>query len=292
MSGFLSLPLPGKKSRMFLSFRFILFTGFLIFTFLSGCKKNGDIIPEVPFRGYDVFLIIGQSNTHQGLGYDPVLDATDPAVFQLGRWGSNNLKIIIAKDPMDHLYIEKNTIGFGLTFAKFYKYRFLQPGRKILLIPASRGSTGFWTSFWNPGDTLYQDAVMRANYVLQNFPSKFVGFLWHQGESDVGNTAYAQAQDTMIVHFRKDVTGADSVPFIVGGMVPFWVQQDTNRIKLQAVIKDTPNRVFRTGYADPTIPWIIEKPDNNVIPVHYDAAGQREMGKRYFNEFVRLSSSR
>jgi hypothetical protein len=142
---------------------------------------------------------------------------------------------------------------------------------------------------WNPGDTLYEDAVMRANYVAQHDSGRLVAILWLQGESDVGNVNYQQSQDSMIVQIRRDITGAGSVPFIVGGMVPFWVQQDTNRMKLQATIKDTPNRIFRTGYADPTIPFVIEKPDNRYIPVHYDAAGQREMGERYFAEFVRVN---
>jgi hypothetical protein len=267
------------------------FSLLLGFSLSSSCKKSPEVAfgNKLKFSGYDVILFIGQSNTHQGIGIDPQLDAPDQEIQQLGRWEGNNLKIILAKDPMDHWKVEKNTIGFGLTFAKRYKAKYLQPGRGILIIPASLGSSGFWSQMWNPGDTLYEDAVMRANYVIQQDSGRLVAMLWHQGESDVGNVYYQQSQDSMIVQIRRDITGAGSVPFIVGGMVPYWVQQDMNRMKLQATIKDTPNRIFRTGYADPTIPFVIEKPDNQFIPVHYDAAGQREMGARYFAEFVRLN---
>ncbi len=61
--------------------------------------------PNVPLRdreGYDVFLVIGQSNTHYGLGIDPVRDTAPPDTFQLGRGGDRDLKLLPADEPLDH----------------------------------------------------------------------------------------------------------------------------------------------------------------------------------------------
>ena len=268
-------------------FSYLLLALLLIISTTS-CRKAENEVDN----GYDVFLVIGQSNTHQGIGFDPVLDAPDDHIKQLGRYNNFNLKIITASEPLDHLSKLQNTVGIAMTFAKKYKNTFLQSGRKILIIPGSMGSTGFGSNYWNPGDTLYNDAVMRTNYVLNNFNSKLVAILWHQGEDDIGNPNYQQRLDTMIVKIRKDINGDNmNVPFILGGMVPYWVIQDTNRIILNTIIENTVIRIENTGYANPKVPFLIEKPDNDFIPIHYDANGLREMGRRYFSEFERIQKN-
>jgi hypothetical protein len=47
-------------------------------------------------------------------------------------------------------------------------------------------------------------------------------------------------------------------------------------------------RIAKTGYANPRIPYVIVKPDNDYISLHFDAAGQREMGRRYFSEYKKI----
>ena len=238
---------------------------------------------------YDVILVIGQSNTHQGLGFDFQLDAPDDRVKQLGRWGLNTYKIIPATEPLEHFSVVPNCIGFPMTFSKLYANQLLDSGRHVLIIPASKGSTSFSANDWNVGDVLYSDAIARTNYILNNYPSKLVAILWHQGESDVGYPLYQQKLDTMITQIRKDIVGNHTnVPFILGGMVPYWVDQDATRIAHNNIISGTVNRISETGYADPRVPFTIVKPDNTVISVHFDANGQREMGIRYFDEYMTL----
>jgi len=233
--------------------------------------------------------VIGQSNTHQGIGFDPVIDATESVIWQLGRFGSDNRRIIPATEPLQHLSPIPGCIGFALPFAKAYKQLFLSPGHGVLILPCGMGSTGFGNHYWNPGDSLFNDAVDRTRYVLGKYPSRLVTILWHQGESDIGNPIYQQELDTMIVALRRSLPGeTDSIPFILGGLVPYWVCQDTARIRVDGIIRNTVHRIPHTGFADPLIPTIIEKPDNDYIPLHFDAAGQREMGRRYFLEYVRM----
>jgi hypothetical protein len=261
----------------------------LIILLFKGTNENETFKSEL-VRKYDVILVIGQSNTHQGIGYDRLLDKSFSNIRQLGRFNDNNYKIIPATEPLDHFSKLTNNIGFALTFAKEYRRACLKPGSDILIIPGGRGATGFGSHYWNPGDTLYNDAVARTNFVLEHFNSKLVAILWHQGESDVGSPAYQEHLDSMVSNIRKDIVGNNTtVPFILGGMVPYWADRDTDRILLNKIIENTVTRIENSGFANPRIPFVIEKPDNDYIPVHFDATGQREMGRRYFSEYQRLT---
>ncbi|MCX6268931.1 MAG: sialate O-acetylesterase [Bacteroidetes bacterium] len=263
--------------------------GLLLIIFLFSRKhENGPSRSEL-VRHYDVILVIGQSNTHQGVGYDPVLDKPSNDIKPLGRFGVNNYRILQAAEPLDHFSRLNDDIGFALTFAKEYRKEYLEPGSNIIIIPGGMGATGFGSNHWNAGDTLYQDAVKRTNFVLEHFNSRLVAILWHQGESDVGSTTYGQRLDSMIIHLRKDIVGNNTkVPFILGGMVPYWVDQDPDRILLNRMIENTVSRIENTGFADPRKPFLIEKPDNEYVSIHFDAKGQRELGRRYFAEYRKL----
>ena len=259
----------------------------LIFHLFICCNKPIDNTIE---KNYDVILIIGQSNTHYGIGFDSILDAPDSLIYQLGRHNSNDLEVILAEEPLHHHTIQSQKIGFGLTFAKEYVQDY--PNREVLLIPCGYGGTGFVDNRWNKGDDLYNDAIDRVNFILENYSgSQIKVILWHQGEQDAihDNNNYQLSLDRFINDIRLDIY-SDSVPFILGGMVPYWVESDMNRMFFQNTISETPSRVFNTGYADPCIPFVILKDDNNYDEIHYDAAGQRELGRRYYKEYIDIIS--
>ena len=210
-------------------------------------------------------------------------------IVQLGRFGDDNLKVIPAREPLAHHNAKPDRIGFAMTFAKLYKEKFLENGKKILLIPAGHGGTGFIDKHWNPGDDLYEDAMMRVNYVFEKYPnSTLKAILWQQGEKDVNqkSDSYRQNLDTMIVQIRKDVKAAGiSVPFFMGGMVPYWVDQKKRRQVQQRYIRKTSERHPNVWYVDPTSPFVIKKADNKEDEIHYDAKGQTELGHRYFDRY-------
>lgn len=242
-----------------------------------------------PVTEYDIILVIGQSNTHMGIGLDTKLDGPDPGIFQLGRFGLNNCRIIQAVEPLDHFSKLTDCIGFALTFAKEYNRAFTKAERGIIIIPGGKGGTGFGNHCWNRGDGFYNDAVWRTKYVLQQYPSRLVAILWHQGEADVGNALYQSRLDSMIVSIRRDLgDSAGTVPFILGGLVPYWTDQDTGRIRINAILKNTVTRIPNTGFADPRTPWMIVKPDNEYNAIHFNANGERELGRRYFAEYRKM----
>ncbi|MDG1014032.1 MAG: sialate O-acetylesterase [Flavobacteriaceae bacterium] len=260
----------------------------LILLISVSCSKNKIQVNEPADLAYSIILIIGQSNTHSGIGLNSELDTTDDEIFQLGRFGADDMQIITASEPLQHHTKDDNKIGFGLTFAKLLK-EFSNLPSPILIIPCGYGGTGFRDNHWNQGDFLYADAVNRVTTVIENNPeSKLISILWHQGESDVGSPSYETDLDNFIVNIRNDLNAAN-VPFIVGGMVPFWVDQAVERTQQQQLIMTAVNRHNYIGYANPELPFRIEKQDNFIDAVHFDAEGQRELGKRYFNEYILLA---
>ena len=185
-----------------------------------------------------IILVIGQSNTHAGIGFDVELDKPVKGIKQLGRFGTDNMKIIEAVEPIQHHTKNKTKIGFSFTFAKLLKNQ-LNSDSNIILIPCGFGGTGFKDNRWNKGDDLYNDAIKRVKSTVKNYPdSKLITILWHQGEKDIGSNSYQTDLDNFIINLRNDLD-ANDVPFIVGGMVPFWVDQVFTKEKNNRILYQT-----------------------------------------------------
>tara|TARA_B110000211_G_C14023125_1_gene528586 strand:- start:553 stop:1263 length:711 start_codon:yes stop_codon:yes gene_type:complete len=233
------------------------------------------------------------------LGYDSLLDISSDQIKQLS-YHEND--IIDAIEPLDNKTRRKNKIGFALNFAKHYINFFKEDINQLLIIPNGVANSGFSNHHWNKGDITYELSVNKVLYVLDKYPkSKLVAVLWHQGERDrtynklvdpvqfssIPLSSYQIFLDRFINNIRDDLKNP-SVPFILGGMVPYWAQQDSSRLIIQSVIKSTTKRIKRIGYADPEKPFLIQKRNPNNDPAHFDAEGQRELGVRYFLEYLRM----
>lgn len=256
--------------------------------FVFGCKEES-LTTETTTIAYDVFLVIGQSNAYNGYGLDYNVDKTDPRIKQLGRFGINDYRIIEAKDPLEHHIISAGCNSFAITFSLNYLQHYWRKDREVLLIPGAKNASSFRNYDWRKGDTLYNDAVRRVKYVLEKYPgSEVKGFLWHQGESDVyWGRYYGSLLDRMITDMRRDIAGTkgDSIPFVVGGFLPYWTDLTREAKVTDSVIAETPSRLPFIGYASTRELFIISKPDDTFNIDHFDAAGQRELVKRYFEAY-------
>lgn len=257
---------------------------FLALTFIAfSCRKD-----DLRESTFDIVIIAGQSNTHYGMVQENYQAPTiSEKVFQLGR-KQNDYEIIPAKQPLDHWTKAHGRVGFGLVFADYYVSNYLEKGHDLLLIPCGKSGSSFLHNDWNPGDELFEDMLKRSQYVLSQHPnSKLIAMLWHQGESDGSNEQYQDQLDEFISQFRKR-QGTPDLPIILGGMLPSWIEENENLDTIQSIIKETPERHLHTGYADPNYPFVIEKTIDLEDQIHYDGEGLKELGKRYFLEYVRL----
>jgi hypothetical protein len=238
---------------------------------------------DPPDDPYLIVGVLGQSNAvGMGLGLD--LDGPDrphPRVHQWAMCGPSKGTVILAVDPLLH-EIPAGGVGFGMTFAKHLAD---ETGRAVLLIPAARGDTSFtpkngWT--WDPADTrtrrnLYRNGVAAIDAALAGYPgSKVAAILWHQGETDVPlmtGPMYETKLDSVIDDLRSRY-GAD-LPFLLGQMVCEEMElSGKNYAPIDAVHVDTPNRRPRTAFIAGARSSINGGEDR-----HYNAAGQREMGR-------------
>ncbi len=241
--------------------------------------------------GYDVVLLIGQSNmSGYGAYIVPAFDTTDVRIQQ---WTMAN-QMQLAADPLQHPDAPFNTgrIGPGMSFARNY-LRTLPADRKVLLVPAAFAGTGFSDARWNPGNDLFEAAVQRTNAALASDATGncLAAVLWSQGETDVlrnmSAAAYQAALDTMITTLRSRLragSGADTAPFVLGNFSPDWVALRPNPSPqpILDVIASTPTRQRYTALA-PTTGLTSNVTQGLDGAIHLDAASHRTYGRRFFD---------
>ena len=253
---------------------------------LSGVDSNGvaltaDEIAEADKdSGFDVVLVVLQSNAvGSSLGpIDPVLDASDPRIFERQQDGS----VVIAEEALDHVVRQDQSPGFPLTFARNHLAS-LNPNRNVLLVPMAQGGTGHSSNNWNPGNARYNAAVTATNAALAEGDgnNQIVAILAQGGERD-SNDGSTQAQhevafDAMIAGFRSEINGAENVPVIVGDLAPNFAGGTHTQIR--ASLADLPNRVANTAWVSSA--GLTDRGDN----VHFDAPSLRTLGDRYYAAF-------
>jgi hypothetical protein len=233
---------------------------------------------------YDLYLLIGQSNM-AGRGTIEAQDTiTDPDVFMLNK--AENW--VPAKSP---LHFDKSFAGtgLGLTFGKIVAKK---SKRKIGLIPCAVGGTSI--SMWMPGayDKVtqthpYDDAIRRTKVALKNGELK--GILWHQGEADATvekMVLYEVRFDSLLINLQKDLSvDIPSIPIVVGELGTFYFQKVPEARDFNLVLHRM--EASRKNIGVVSSERLTHKGDT----VHFDAASQRELGKRYAEKLIEIEKS-
>lgn len=233
-----------------------------------------------PPDGFDLFLLVGQSNM-AGRGKLAEEDRTPhPRVLTF----SADEQWVPAVDP---LHFDKPAVvgvGLGRTFGIEIAQR--SPGVTVGLIPCAVGGSPI--DAWTPGSYYaptkshpWDDAIRRAKAAMQH--GKLRGILWHQGESDSRGElaeAYQQKLDDLIHRFRKELD-APEVPVIVGQLGQFperpWSE---SRRTVDRAHRELPQRVARTAFVSSD--GLVHGGDE----VHFDAASYREFGRRFAQAYL------
>lgn len=293
-------------------------------------------------QGYDVILVIGQSNAVGNTGINSVdavnFDTPDPDILALGHSvaaaqpadlrinASMNGLVITAHDPLEHAETWNNGfpigpaegdgtirggVGFALSFAKLYKAA--AGGRKVLIVGCAYSGSGFSTTgeadlsdgetvaySWGAGaaSNLLTNAVRRANAALAYDPagaapgapnphSRLAAVLWHQGEADVtlSEEYYLANLRDMVDALRRDVRGAADAPFLCAGLSPTYFPEAPAPELVQSRVGDSAyfGRA-RCAFASSRAPTPLSTKSGENI--HFDAAGQRQLGARYFAAYL------
>lgn len=225
-------------------------------------------------EGTFVIALLGQSNMVGRAPFDGG-SGHPGGTMQLGRNAPNSGVLIPATSPLEHRDPDPADMGLDISFAQGWAAQ--NPGATLILAPEAEGGTALGTGHWQKGGACYEAAIARLNALMAANPDfTFAGFLWHQGETDAGNSQYAAQLDQVISDLRSDVDQAGpETPFVLGQLAPAWVAGHTDRQAVQDTLSDTPARVAHTA--------VVSSAGLTVLAdgVHFDAASLRTLGSRY-----------
>ena len=190
-----------------------------------------------------------------------------------------------AKSPL-HFDKPYAGTGLGLTFGKVMAG---ESNRKIGLIPCAVGGTSI--RVWMPDayDKVtqthpYDDAIRRAKVALKNGALK--GILWHQGEGDSSKEKaerYEQRFDSLMFHLQNDLSlDISSIPVVIGELGRFYCEKNPEGKEINQVLKRIAGK--HKNIALVSSKGLVHKGDS----VHFDAASQRELGRRYAEKVMKL----
>jgi hypothetical protein len=192
---------------------------------------------------FDIIIQAGQSNA-QGFGRGSVSEEYTPDadilylepdftvkegivddIWKLVLdYGAKAPEIRVASE--DGRDVEK--IGdFSLTFAKRYKDAgLLTGGRKLLIIRAGVGGTGFFKKYWGQTDECYLKMIEMIDMALgMNEENRLVAFLWHQGEHDAFEGNPPDIFESQLREMFESVRNryiCPSLPIVSGDFVNDW----------------------------------------------------------------------
>ncbi len=225
-------------------------------------------------------LIIGQSNM-AGRGFaEEVEPIENPRIKVLrnGRWWNKYTPI----NP------DRVTAGVNLveSFADLYVK---DHDTDVGIIPCADGGTCL--EQWKVGGVLFDHACYMAE--LAQRTSTIAAVLWHQGESDCGDSAYPLYEErlTAIMDAFREKLNLYDVPFLLGGLGDFiadyrgsdgteyhFANSPHINTALRAYVEKRP----MTGFV--SAEGLGANPDG----LHFCAAALREFGVRYYEEFKKL----
>jgi hypothetical protein len=244
--------------------------------------KQIEMIPVIPAKeNVWVFIMAGQSNMAGRGIVEPKDTIADKRILSINKEGS----LIFAKEPL-HFY-EPNLTGLdcGLSFAKTLLKKI--PGNiSILIIPTAVGGSAI--SQWL-GDSVYRGVQLFSNFTVKVNSAKQLGIikgiLWHQGESDANEKnsgKYEERLGTLITKFRA-VAGVNDLPVLMGELGSFSKTKEQFSLINQAIhhyaFQNTNISIVSTGD-------LKDKGDS----LHFNSAGQRMMGKRFAEAYLKKYS--
>ena len=226
-------------------------------------------------------LMIGQSNMAGRGDIGDVPKINNNACFMLrnGRWQKMHEPINPDRPIFESKY--KSGIGLAASFADDLNKATDLP---IGLIPCADGGTSI--EEWEKGGLLFDHAVMQAG--LAKRTSHLSAIIWHQGENNCINEESFEHYRERFIKFVADIRealGDPSLPFIAGEL--------SRELAPKSTFADRPERFNALLHE---LEGVIENfavVSSIDLPMrgdglHFNAAGQREFGHRYFECFNKL----
>ncbi len=264
---------------------------------------------------YDVIILFGQSNA-EGNGHGEVENPYQPdervyimrdkhqITFKKNADGNDYLDVKLPTtfytEVMKERVSGQGKIGnFVCEFARRYVETMLEQGRKVLVVYAAVGGTGFARKQWGVGNPLTLRLHAMLDEVLTVKSNRVVAMLWHQGEHDAFESAdfnYRERYKFYYDNFSafiselEDKYGLKNVPLITGGFVNEWA---STCLEQCAAVNDA-TKAFcesrpHSGYIETADLKSNNQDTKNGDNIHFCRSALYILGKRYFDKFAEVS---
>lgn len=265
---------------------------------------------------FDIILLIGQSNA-EGFGRGEVEDAYEPTEKVMHLIDSYHVTFEMTPENVGILHIDENSayriepaketihnergiLGcLALPFAKKYYESYLSStDRKVLVIRAAVGSTGFLRGNWALEDRLYKRAIEMTDMALSlNGENRLAAILWHQGESDAIEGRRRGGYDFLYPYYRDRFNSIvcdlreryGILPFIAGAMCRDWTPKikeasDAVEDATKSVLSAAGCAAFAQSDALISNDSLLKNGDS----IHFSRKSLYELGERYFKLYETL----
>ena len=261
---------------------------------------------------YDIIIQAGQSNA-DGTGIGPVQDAyvPTPDVWHLNVdktviWENVPQTQVVYSDKPFDLAIAKERLGangetysdFSLTFGRDYvNASLLAPGRKLLIVRAGVGATGFARSdeksaHWGIGEPVYEKMIQMIDHAMALSPdNRLVGMLWHQGEhqaSEASTTRFSQLLKELLLSVRERYS-VPELPIVAGDFVQDWKGKHFEEAdRVTQAIRQVLDELGHTAFVASEGLLSNNQKIANGDDIHFCRESLYELGHRYFRAFLSI----
>jgi hypothetical protein len=229
----------------------------------------------------EVFLAGGQSNMS---GYSGTLVGAETPIDEVHLFG-NDYVWKRAVEPMDDgtdqvdlVSVESPAATILLRFAKEIRQAI---GVPVAIIPGPLGGTNLYAQWQRDAadpenrGTLYGSLLHRG--IAQQFGTPPKGYLWYQGESDVGRSDYEANLKQLVAQLRQDLDAPD----LWFGIVQLATNQLQSDLNAWVDLQEQQRRVAETT-ANTVICAAVDQPRADTI--HLNVEGYKVVGTRLANE--------
>jgi len=264
---------------------------------------------------YDIIIQAGQSNS-QGCGLGETAEEYTDREEVL--YFTPEFTVEIAREDVYEWGKQNN---FSLAFAREYVKADLKRGRKLLILRAAVGGTGFSDKRWGPEDDLYlrmMEMIRRALWQMTknltssphstlhaphsditsqfsalnsqfNMGSRLIALLWHQGETDAVNgmskELYYENLKWLVESVRNGF-GCPKLPFIAGDFVSEWKNKNIKACEpIIAATRELCQNIGNAAFVETAGLKSNNEDHGNGDDIHFSRDALNILGKRYFEAY-------
>ena len=192
-------------------------------------------------------------------------------------------ELVYAKEPLHWYEPVRTGLDCGLSFAQTL-LESVPDNVSLLILPTAIGGSSIqqWL-----GDSIYHDVQLLSNFkekvAIGKKYGNIKGILWHQGESDANERGIAMHQRNLsqLTGTFRTIVQNPSLPIIMGELGSF----STSNANWQLI-----NKAIRSNASGDNYTSVINMQDLKTKGdnIHFNAAGQREIGKRFAKEYLSM----